>query len=326
MPMVDEEEMDKEEMDKEEVDKKNADDEQQETRSGYVAIIGRPNVGKSSLLNCLLGEKISITSRKPQTTRHQILGIKTLGYTQIIYVDTPGLHIDEPHALNRYMNRVAKQALKDVDVIIFMVDAFKWNALDEAIFKLISKSSTPVILAINKMDTLTLEEKQDLLPYLKQLSLKYPFAELIPISAKNGTNVDNLQNVIMTLLPKGPHYFPEEMKTDKGIRFRIAEIIREKLIHLLGDELPYSSTVEIEVCKEENKIQHVHAIIWVEREAQKPIVIGAGGKRLKEIGIRARKDIEKLLGKKVHLRLWVKVRGGWSDDDRALASLGYIDL
>lgn len=318
-------------------------------RSGYVAIVGRPNVGKSSLLNRLLNEKISITSRKPQTTRHQILGVQTLGQTQIIYVDTPGMHIDEPRALNRYMNRVAKRALRDVDVILFVVDAFKWNALDEAIYNLIIKVPKPIILVINKTDSLSPEEKQDLLPYLKKLSEKYltetndtekqlpqtsdiknshtkkSFIEIIPISAKTGTNVDKLQSIVAALMPSGPQYFPEEMKTDRSLRFRIAEIIREKLIHLLGEELPYSSTVEIETSKEENNVQHIHAIIWVEREGQKPIVIGKEGKRLKEIGIRARKDIERLLGKKVHLRLWVKVKGGWSDDDRALASLGYLD-
>lgn len=293
------------------------------SHSGYVAILGRPNVGKSTLLNCILGQKLSITSKKPQTTRHRILGIKTVGDWQTIYVDTPGLHLAEHTALNRHMNRAAKNALHDVDIILFVVDALKWTKEDEWIFTLLKEIKKPIILVINKTDTIL--EKDRLLSYIKAQAEKQIFLDIIPISAKKGSHVEKLQTTIQALLPKGPLYFPEDAVTDRGLRFRVAEIIREKLIRALGDELPYSSTVEIESFKEEKNVQHINAIILVERQGQKPIVIGRAGERLKEVGSRSRKDIENLLGKKVHLRLWVKVRGGWSDDERALASLGYID-
>jgi GTP-binding protein Era len=296
----------------------------QNTRSGYVAIVGRPNVGKSTLLNRILAEKISITSRKSQTTRHRILGIKTIGPLQIIYVDTPGMHLKQQRALNRHMNKAAANALHDVDVVIFVVDSLRWTEEDEWVMKLLFKVSKPIILAVNKTDTVA--EKGQLLPHLKALSEKFKFQDIVPISARKGTNVDVLQEVVMKLLPEGPHYFPEEMSTDRGTGFRAAELIREKLIRILGEELPYSTTVEIESFKEEGRLQTIHAIIWVEREGQKPIVIGVQGARLKEIGTRARLDMEKLFGKKIHLKLWVKVRDGWSNDERALASLGYIDL
>lgn len=298
--------------------------EKNKTHSGYVAIIGRPNVGKSTLLNHILGEKLSITSRKPQTTRHRILGIKTVDHFQTIYVDTPGMHIAEHKALNRHMNKAARNALQDVDIILFVVDGLKWTEEDEWVSGLLKDIQKPVIMVINKTDTLP--EKEQLLSRLKSLSEKQAFLEIIPVSAKKGTNVDKLQSIVGKLLPEGPLYFPEDALTDRSMRFRVAEMIREKLIRSLGDELPYSSTVEIETYKEEKNIQHISAVIWVEREGQKPIVIGRGGERLKEVGTRARKDIENLLGKKLHLRLWVKVRGGWSDDERALASLGYIDV
>lgn len=298
--------------------------EKNNTHSGYVAIIGRPNVGKSTLLNKILGEKISITSEKPQTTRHRILGIQTQNNTQTIYVDTPGIHLAEHKALNRHMNKAARNALQDVDVILFVVDALKWTEEDEWVASLLKDIQKPIILVINKIDTIS--DKEQLLPHIKTLFEKQAFVETIPISAKDGTQIQKLQERVAPLLPIGPFYFPEETITDRGIRFRVAEIIREKLIRALGDELPYSSTVEIESFKEENNVQIISAIIWVERKGQKPIVIGKAGQRLKEVGTRARKDLEVLLGKKVHLRLWVKVRGGWSDDERALASLGYIDL
>lgn len=294
------------------------------THSGYVAIVGVPNVGKSTLLNRILGEKLSITSKKPQTTRHRILGIKTLDNAQAIYVDTPGLHLSEHKALNRHMNKAAMNALKDVDIVLFVVEGTKWTEEDDWVLGLLKNIEKPVILAINKTDSLP--EKEILLSWMKTLSEKRNFLEIVPISAKKGTNIDKLQSIIFSLLPEGPLYFPEDALTDRSLRFRAAEIIREKLIRALGDELPYSLTVEIESFKEENNIQHVNAVIWVERQGQKPIVIGKGGARLKEVGIRARKDIESFLGKKLHLRLWVKIRGGWSDDERALASLGYIDI
>lgn len=299
-----------------------------DTQCGYVAIVGRPNVGKSTLLNHILGEKLSITSRKPQTTRHRLLGVKTVGNIQAIYVDTPGMHIEEAHLLNKFMNKEARRALVDVDVIIFVIDALKWNEEDQLVFDLITKAKCPIILAVNKVDNIL--EKTTLLPYCESLSLKFKFYEIIPLSATHKTNIDALERAVASCLPKSSHYFPETQVTDRTSRFRIAEIIREKLVRSLGAELPYTTTVEIEMYKTDKskpeKVPVISAIIWVERDGQKPIVIGKNGERLKEIGIRSRADIEKFIGCQVHLKLWVKVRGGWSDDERALKSLGYIDL
>lgn len=295
-----------------------------QTHCGFVAVIGRPNVGKSTLLNHILGEKISITSRKPQTTRHRILGVKTANNVQTIYIDTPGMHSKQTHALNRYMNKVARLATTDVDVIIFMIDSLKWTEEDERVLEFLNKATCPIILVVNKTDLVL--EKHKLLPQLKILSEKYPFKEVIPVSAKRGTNISVLEKKIAEILPESPYYFPEDQITDKPPRFRIGELIREKLVRLLGEELPFATTVEIEEYQSKRACPIISAIIWVEREGQKPIVIGRGGERLKEIGIRARSDIEKLLGKKVHLKLWVKIKGGWSDDERALKSLGFLDL
>ncbi len=297
---------------------------QQELKTvcGFVAIVGRPNVGKSSLLNRILGEKLSITSRKPQTTRHRILGVKTIGIAQVIYVDTPGMHVGKMRALNRYMNKEARLALVDVDVVIFMVESLKWTEEDQRVLDILSQIKCPVILAINKSDAVL--EKSRILPYLKMLSEKFNFSDIIPISAKRGTNLEVLEQKVVTYLPKNPHYFPENQITDRSIHFRIAEAIREKIIRSLGEELPYATTVEIEAYQQ-NIVPLISAIIWVEQEGQKPIVIGKNGERIKEIGCRARADIEKLLHKKIHLKLWVKVRGGWSDDKQALRSFGLYD-
>lgn len=294
-----------------------------ETVCGYIAIAGRPNVGKSTLLNHILGQKLSITSRKPQTTRHRILGVKTVGVVQTIYVDTPGVHWLENHALNRHLNREAQLALMDVEGVIFVVESLKWTKEDNLVLEMIQEVKKPVILAVNKVDTI--EDKTTLLPYLKALSLKFNFFDVIPISAAQNINIDSLEKKIAGFLPKSPHYFPMGQITDRTSRFRIAEIIREKIVRLLGKELPYAVAVEIEQYKnnEEKSLVFIHAIIWVEREGQKPIVIGQNGDRLKKIGIRARIDIEKLLGQKVHLQLWVKVKKRWSDDERALKYLGY---
>ncbi len=295
-----------------------------QTICGYVALVGRPNVGKSTLINQLMGSKLSITSRKPQTTRHRLLGVKTAGLVQILYVDTPGMHLKEAHALNRQMNKEARRALVDVDVAVFVVDGLKWTEEDQLVFDRLVHLKCPVVLAINKTDTLP--EKSVLLPYIESLSLRFPFYEIIPISAKKKTNITALEKIIVGCLPKSPHYFPDTAFTDRTPRFRMAEMIREKIVRTLGEELPYSTTVEIETYQAAERIPVISAIIWVERDGQKPIVIGKNGERLKEIGIRARMDIEKFLGKKVHLKLWVKVREGWSDDERALKSLGYIDF
>jgi len=290
-------------------------------KSGFVAIIGRPNVGKSTLLNCLIGEKVSITSPKPQTTRCQILGIKTLADAQIIYIDTPGMHREEKRAMNRYMNRVASSVILDADVIIFVIDATSWRGEDEMVLKKLHDAEKPVILVINKIDLLA--DKGELLPLIQKMKDKYHFTHIIPISAKDADNTHHLEEEIANLLPEGPQLYPEDQVTDKGVRFQIAEIIREKLIYATEEELPYTTTVEIEQYTEGEKLIEIGAVIWVERQGQKIIIIGKKGARLKKIGIQARREIEKLLGNKVFLRLWVKVKENWTDDDRALRSLGY---
>ncbi|KPJ67904.1 MAG: GTPase Era [Coxiella sp. DG_40] len=292
-----------------------------ETHCGYVAIIGRPNVGKSSLLNKILGQKISITARKPQTTRHKILGIKTEKNIQAIYVDTPGFHISEKRKLNKYMMRAIRSALADVDIIIFVVEGLIWRKDDELILENIIKMSCPVILAINKVDKI--RDKDKLLPHIKTLNQKFNFDANIPLSAKTGVNIPELEQIVAELLPVNPFYFPEEQITDKSERFMVAEIIREKLTRLLGQELPHELTVQIEKFEAEEKIVNISAVIYVERQGQKIIIIGKKGEKLKEIGTKARLDIERLLNKKVFLQLWVKVKRGWSEDEQTLKSLGY---
>ncbi len=290
-------------------------------KSGFVAIIGRPNVGKSTLLNCLIGEKVSITSPKPQTTRWQILGIKTLKNAQIIYVDTPGMHKAESRAMNRYMNRIAASVVQDADVIVFMVDATSWRQEDEMVLTKLQESTKPVILVINKIDLL--ENKADLLPLIAKLKDKFNFAHIMPISAIKAEHTHELEEEIAKLLPEGPQLFPEDQVTDKNIRFQAAEIIREKLIMATEEELPYATTVEIEQFEQSEKLTEIGAVIWVERPGQKVIIIGKGGARLKKVGIQARRDIEKLVNQKVFLRLWVKIKENWTDDDKALRGLGY---
>jgi len=290
---------------------------------GYIAIVGRPNVGKSTLLNKLLGQKISITAHKPQTTRHRILGIKTDEHAQIIYVDTPGIHGNAKVALNRYMNRTATSSFNDVDAILFVVEASSWTEQDEFVLKKLSAVEAPVILVLNKLDTL--KEKEKLLPQLEMLSNKMKFAQLIPVSARSGEGVEELENLVVALLPASDAYFPEDQITDRSERFLAAEFIREKLMRSLGDEVPYGLTVEIERFEARDKLTTIHAIIWVARPGHKGIVIGKGGNLLKRIGEQARKDMEQVLDCKVFLQLWVKVKEGWADDERALRSLGYTD-
>ncbi len=292
-------------------------------RCGFVAIVGRPNVGKSTLLNRILGQKVSITSRRPQTTRHQILGIKTEGDTQVVYVDTPGLHLKEHKAINRYMNKAASSSLQDVDVVIFLVDRTRWTDEDEMVLGKVMAAKAPVILAINKVDRSN--DKAQLLPHLESLSAKHDFAALMPISAKQGHNVPELERAIAALLPQSMHFYPEDQVTDRSQRFLAAELVREKIMRQLGEELPYSVTVEIEEFKHDGKVLHISALILVERSGQKKIVIGEKGEQIKIIGRDARKDMEKLFDSKVMLNLWVKVKSGWSDDERALRSLGYRD-
>lgn len=292
------------------------------SRCGFVAIVGRPNVGKSTLLNHILGQKLAITSRKPQTTRHRLLGIKTEGPVQAIYVDTPGLHKRNDTALNRFMNKSAVSSLKDVDLVIFMVDRTRWTDEDQMVLEKVNKLSCPLLVVVNKVDRLT--DKNLLLPHLEWLTEQLPQAEIVPVSALHGKNLEALEALVAERLPEGEHMFPEDQITDRSSRFLAAELVREKIIRQLGAELPYQMTVEVERFAQEGNVLHIHALILVEREGQKKIVIGEKGERLKSIGQSARKDMEILFDSKVMLHLWVKVKSGWSDDERALQSLGYF--
>lgn len=301
-----------------------SDTDNTDMRCGYVAIVGRPNVGKSTLLNHMLGQKISITSRKPQTTRNAVVGIKTEGDVQIIFVDTPGLHLGQQKAINRYMNRAATTAMKDVDVVVFVVDRFIWTEEDEAVAEKLQNINSPVILAVNKVDQI--EDKETLLPHLQQLAEKLKVAEIVPISALRNNNLERLEQLIIERLPEGIHMYPEDQITDRSSRFMAAEIVREKITRQLGDELPYEMAVEIEEFKQEGNLLNISALILVERDGQKKILIGDKGARIKLIGTEARIDMEKLFEMKIMLKLWVKVKSGWSDDERALRSLGYNDF
>jgi len=291
---------------------------------GYVAIVGRPNVGKSTLLNHLLGQKISITSREPQTTRHQVLGIKTTERYQMIFVDTPGLHRDEPKAINRYMNKAASAAIRDVDLIVFVVDRTAFTDEDKMVLEQIGQSGLPTLLVVNKVDLL--EDKTKLLPHLQTLADMHDFKAILPLSALRNHNVPELEQEILKFLPESAYFFPEEQLTNRSQRFLAAEIVREKIMRQLGEELPYSVTVEIEEFALDNAVLHISALIFVERKGQKKILVGEGGSRLRSIGTDARRDMELLFDSKVMLRLWVKVKSGWSDDERALRSLGYDDV
>ena len=291
------------------------------TRCGQVAIIGRPNVGKSTLLNHIIGQKLSITSRKPQTTRHSLLAVKTDQEAQIIFVDTPGIHAKQAVALNRIMHRSALSAINDVDVILFVLDRAEWTLADQYVAKYLENIRTPIIIALNKLDVI--QRKDHLLAQIGLLSKKFPAADFIPISALRKTNIDLLVKRIKEVLPKRPFVFDSEDITNRSERFLVAEIIREKITRQLGAELPYQATVEIEQYTSIDDITHIHAIIYVEREGQKKIIIGNKGQRLKAIGKNARDDIEALLGCRVMLNTWVKVKNGWSDDERTLNSFGY---
>ena len=294
------------------------------TQCGYVAIVGRPNVGKSTLLNALLDQKLSITSRKPQTTRHQLLGIKSGTEHQILYVDTPGIHAAGKRAINRYMNRNAFSVISDVDVIVFLVDRQHWTEDDEMVLEAIQKASVKVIVAVNKVDMV--KDKRQLLPLLSTLQSKVPEAEIMPISAEKGDNLKMLEQEVVKALPNGPFYFEADQVTDRSERFMASEVIREKLMRQLGDELPYAVTIQIDEFRETGTIIHIGATIFVEREGQKTILIGKSGQRLKQIGIDARRDLETMMSKKIMLNTWVKVKSGWSDSERALKSLGYDDI
>jgi len=292
--------------------------------AGLIAIVGRPNVGKSTLLNALLGQKISITSRKPQTTRHRILGILTEGHQQAILVDTPGLHSEEKRAINRLMNRAASSSIAEVELVVFLVEGTNWTPDDELVLNKIKQSGSACILVVNKIDNIS--DKDDLLPHLQKLGAMHEFSDIVPISASKGQGVDTIRKLCLASLPEGDFWFPEDHITDRSSRFMASEIIREKLIRFTGDELPYSTTVEIEQFKMDNKgIIHINALVLVERDSQKRMVIGNRGERLKTIGQEARRDMENLFESQVFLETWVKVKSGWADDERALRSLGYGD-
>jgi len=289
-------------------------------RSGYIAIVGRPNVGKSTLLNRLVGEKISIVSRKAQTTRHRITGILTTAGAQFVFVDTPGFQTRFANALNRSMNRGVTQTLADVDLVLFVVEAGRFDAQDKAVLKLLP-ADRPVILVVNKTDQL--RDRQALLPFLAEVAAVYDFAAVVPVSATKGKQTDELLDEARKHLPNDGLLFDEDELTDKSERFLAAEYVREKLFRLLGDELPYSTTVEIEKFEVEGKLRRIFAAVVVDRDSHKAIVIGKNGESLKRIASEARQDMERLFGGKVYLEVWVKVKSGWADDERLLKSLGY---
>ncbi|SDI99835.1 GTP-binding protein Era [Ferrimonas sediminum] len=297
------------------------------TYCGFVAIVGRPNVGKSTLLNRLLKQKISITSRKPQTTRHRIMGIHTEGPRQVIFVDTPGLHIEEKRTINRLMNRAAATSLADVELVLFVVEGTKWTPDDEMVLKKLGREGNEgrkVALVVNKVDQI--KDKEELLPHLQELQSKFEFDAVFPVAAGKGGNVDPIMALSLDSIQESIHYFPEDYVTDRSQRFMASEILREKLMRFLGDELPYAATVEIEQFKVDEKgTFHIHALILVEREGQKRMVIGNKGDKLRTIGREARIEMENMFETKVYLETWVKVKSGWADDERALRSLGYGD-
>lgn len=291
------------------------------SRCGYIAIVGRPNVGKSTLLNRILGTKLSITSRRPQTTRYAITGIRNVDGAQCIYVDTPGLQNRQAGKMHRTMNRTVLSMIDDVDVVIFVVDGLIWGEGDERVLNALSETRTPVILVINKIDRI--EDKTKLLPHIDRLSKQKDFAAIIPLSAFNDKDMQPLEQEVIKRLPLAPALFPEDVYTDRSERFLVAEIIREKIMRQLGDEIPYEIAVAVESFSEKPHLTEIHAVILVEKEGQKKIIIGSAGSRIKLIGEQAREDIEVLLQKKVLLKLWVKIKAGWSEDDRALKSLGF---
>lgn len=288
---------------------------------GYIALVGRPNVGKSTLLNRILDHKISITSRKPQTTRHSILGLRTDGEHQYIYVDTPGIHQGSKKAMNKMMNKTAVRVLNDVDVIVFVTEGTLWQDEDEYVLSLIQAARIPCIWVLNKIDKIA--DKATLLPWIEQISQRHPFAAIIPISARKGLQTTELHTAIQPFLPESPHFFPDDQLTDRPLKFLCAEIVREKIFRLCGQELPYSTTVEIESYQDTPQLIRIAALIWVEKESHKRMIIGDKGDKLKEMGTQARIDMEKLSEKKVFLQCWCKVKSGWSDNERILQSLGY---
>lgn len=291
------------------------------TRCGLVALVGRPNVGKSTLLNHLVGQKVSITSRKPQTTRQRLLGIKTVGAAQLVFVDTPGFHLGYRKALNRYMNQTITTTVEGVDLVLFMIDRLRFSDEDDMLLERLRGVQCPVFLVINKVDEM--DDKSRLLPFIDTARTRFPFAEVVPVSALKEQNTEALEATLIRYLPPNEWLYPEDQLTDRNARFLAAEIVREKITRQMGDELPYEVAVEIEEYKVENGVHHISALILVEKRGQKKMLIGNEGSRLKLIGSEARKDMERMFDSKVMLKLWVKVKSGWSDDERALRSLGF---
>jgi len=291
------------------------------TYCGVVSIAGRPNVGKSTLLNRLIGQKLSITAHKPQTTRHSILGIQTEGDRQVVYVDTPGIHVTGTHKLNQVLNRTASSALHDVDVVILVVQAMVWNDDDQRAYEVVSNTKVPFFIAVNKIDNV--KYKKDLLPFLTKLPRDKQLQDVKLISARKGAGVDALVEGVGQLIPEAPWQFGADELTDRSSRFLAAEAVREQLTRLLSAELPYALSVDIELFEESTDLLRIGAVIWVDKPSQKGIVIGKGGAQLKEVGSRARTTLESLFDNKVFLQLWVRVKEGWADDERALRSLGY---
>ncbi len=290
-------------------------------RAGFLAIVGRPNVGKSSLLNRLIGEKLAITSHKPQTTRHSILGIKNATHYQIVCVDTPGIHSRGEQPMNRYLNRTARSVLADVDLLLFVVEAGRFTAEDQKVLDAIGGGDLPVILVVNKVDLY--KDKEALLPYLAEMGGRYPFAEILPVSARKGSNLESLEQRIVERLPEGEAIYPEDQLSDRSERFFAAELIREQLTRRFDKELPYALTVEIERFEEEGELYRIHGLVWVEKPGQKAILIGKNGEAMREASTKARLAMERFFGRKVYLRVWVKVKKSWSSDEQALARLGY---
>jgi GTPase len=298
-----------------------SDQQQAPYRAGYTAVIGRPNVGKSTLVNALVGSKISIVSSRPQTTRHRMLGIASFPEGQLVLVDTPGIHAKQSRAMNRYMNRAARGAVSDVHAAVLVIEAGRWHSDDALAYQALKESDVPVLLAINKIDKL--KDKDALLPFIREITDGREFTSVHLISALKKKGTQDLVDSLLKLMPVSEPIFDEDEITDKSQRFLAGELVREQLMLRLGDELPYSATVEIEKFEEDGALLRIAAVIWVERESQKPIVIGKGGELLKEVGRAARMDLNRHFGKPVHLELWVKVKEGWSDDENALRKFGY---
>ena len=291
------------------------------TRAGLVAVVGRPNVGKSTLVNAIVGEKVSIVTPKPQTTRHRIIGVYTKGSLQIGFVDTPGLHKHKGKALNKVLNETAAASLAGVDAVVFVVEAGQWRDADEQVLLRITKGDTPVILLANKVDKLA--NPSEALPFIEECAQRHNFDFILPCSAKTGDNLKPLVAELESRIPHGPFLYPDDEYTDRNLQFLITETIREKLMMTLQQELPYSVTVAIEAFSEDEKRFHIHAVIWVARENHKAMVIGRGGSLLKKVGTSARQDLLKRLDKAVDLRLWVKVRDGWNENEIAVRDLGH---